>query len=53
MTTPTKEQIEKIMHRHRDEIECGECGGCYVYETCFHSIKRTITEWEKIRNNPK
>lgn len=53
MTTPTKEQIEKIMNKQKDEIECGECSYCSVYGECFDAIKSTITEWEKIKNSTK
>ena len=50
MKTPTKEQIEKIMRKTKDELECGNCETCSVYWECFDGTKTIITEWEKIRD---
>ena len=51
MTTPTKEQIEKVMSK-----SCAGkmvCQHCQYQRFCFAMAKKFITEWEKIRNSPK
>lgn len=62
MTTPTKEQIEKIKKKIiKDRIKllksCGytsvEIGRRIEVSDVEDDIKVAITEWEKIRNSPK
>ena len=49
MTTPTKEQIEKIDKKMPDSI-VGLIDGAWTDEEIIQFI---IIEWEKIRNSPK
>lgn len=44
MTTPTKEQIEKMLWN---------MGYPHIDECVINASLRIITEWEKIRNNSK
>lgn len=62
MTTPTKEQIEKIKKKIiKDRIKLLKSCGYTSTEICRRievsdvedDIKVAITEWEKIRNSPK
>ena len=62
MTTPTKEQIEKIKKKIiKDRIKllksCGytsiEIGRRIEVSDVEDDIKVAITEWENIRNSPK
>lgn len=62
MTTPTKEQIEKIKKKIiKDRIKFlksigytpTEIGLCIEEPYVEDDIKIAITEWEKIRNSPK
>lgn len=62
MTTPTKEQIEKIKKKIiKDRIKllksCGyttvEIGSRIEVSDVEDDIKVAITEWEKIRNSSK
>ena len=51
MTTPTKEQIEKVMSKSCEGVMV--CQHCQYQGQCFAMAKKFITEWEKIRNSPK
>lgn len=51
MTTPTKEQIEKVMSKSCEGIMV--CQNCQYQRQCFAMAKKFITEWEKIRNSHK
>ena len=48
MTTPTKEQIEKVMSKSCAGIMV--CQNCQYQRQCFAMAKKFITEWEKIRS---
>lgn len=45
MTTPTKEQIDKIVPLVKRQFE--------KTKNIWIATKTAITEWEKIRNSPK
>ena len=51
MTTPTKEQIEKVMSKSCEGVMV--CQHCQYQGQCFAMAKKFITEWEKIRNSTK
>lgn len=53
MTTPTKEQIDRIIKATCELYQCGDCDRCEVYSDCFHHNKKVIIEWEKLKNIPK
>lgn len=44
MTTPTKEQIEKMLWN---------MGYPHIDECVINASLRIITEWEKLKNSPK
>lgn len=53
MTTPTKQQIDRIIKATCELYQCGDCDRCEVYSDCFHHNKKVIIEWEKLKNIPK
>ena len=63
MTTPTKEQIDKIQTEQCQKVRkvnCKKCVWTYNGPVCkenkklyFAGVKFIITEWEKIRNSHK
>ena len=63
MTTPTKEQIDKIQTAQCQKSRGTNCKNCvWVYDgpVCkeekrlrYVGVKFIVSEWEKIRNGPK